>query len=186
MYIWSEFETCDPCMNVPRQIEKIVPFEAGSITIMRSLHSHSDFPSKRWICFLVYELEAMFALEGICRLWSSGSTGEGQPVTRWQWKAGFARFHDVSWVLWVLYEILSITVAARFNIKPWTVFARSNTGIMCSNPTWGMDVRVRLFCVYVILRVGSSLATGWSPVQGVLPNMCRLRNWKSGQGPRGL
>jgi hypothetical protein len=29
----------------------------------------------------------------------------------------------------------------------WTVFTRSNTGIVGSNPTWGMDVCVRLFCV---------------------------------------
>jgi hypothetical protein len=55
-----------------------------------------------------------------------------------------------------------ITLAARS--KAWTVFARSNTGTMGSNPTQGM----RLFCVYVILCIGSGLATGWSPVQGVL------------------
>jgi hypothetical protein len=27
---------------------------------------------------------------------------------------------------------------------------------------------------------------GWSPVQGVLSTVYRLRNWKSGQGPQGL
>jgi hypothetical protein len=31
--------------------------------------------------------------------------------------------------------------------KALTVFARSNTGILGSNPTRGMDVCVRLFCV---------------------------------------
>jgi hypothetical protein len=45
----------------------------------------------------------------------------------------------------------------------WTVFARSN-------PTQVMDICVRLFCVRV-LCVGSGLATGWSPVQGVLPTL---------------
>jgi hypothetical protein len=40
------------------------------------------------------------------------------------------------------------TVAARS--EAWTVFARSNTGIVCSNPTLGMNVRVRLFCVCVV------------------------------------
>jgi hypothetical protein len=45
---------------------------------------------------------------------------------------------------------------------------------------------VRLFCVCVVLCVRSGLATGWSPVQGVLPSMYGLRNWKSGQGPQGL
>jgi hypothetical protein len=31
--------------------------------------------------------------------------------------------------------------------KEWNVFAHSNTGIVGSNPTRGMDVFVRLFCV---------------------------------------
>jgi hypothetical protein len=34
--------------------------------------------------------------------------------------------------------------------KAWTAFARSNTGIMGSNPTRGMDVCVRLFCVCLV------------------------------------
>jgi hypothetical protein len=37
-----------------------------------------------------------------------------------------------------------------------------------------MDVCVRLFCVGVVLCVGSCLATGWSPVQGVPPSMYRI------------
>jgi hypothetical protein len=36
-----------------------------------------------------------------------------------------------------------ITVAARS--KAWTVFARLNAGIVSSNPTQGMYVRMRLF-----------------------------------------
>jgi hypothetical protein len=36
--------------------------------------------------------------------------------------------------------------------------ARSNAGIVGSNPTQGMDVR--LFCVHVVLCVGRGLATG--------------------------
>jgi hypothetical protein len=39
----------------------------------------------------------------------------------------------------------SITVAERSKAR--TVFARSNTGIVGSNPTRGMDVCVRLFCL---------------------------------------
>jgi hypothetical protein len=70
--------------------------------------------------------------------------------------------------------------------KAWTVFTRSNTGNVASNPSHDIDVCVRLFCVSVVLRVGSGLAMGWSPVQGVLPTVYRLRNWKSGQGPQGL
>jgi hypothetical protein len=38
-----------------------------------------------------------------------------------------------------------ITVAEPF--KAWTGFARSNTVIVGWNPTQGMDVCVRLFCL---------------------------------------
>jgi hypothetical protein len=72
-------------------------------------------------------------------------------------------------------------VAARF--KAGTVFVRSSSAIMGSKPTRGMDVCVSLFCVYVVLCVGGGLATGWSPVQEVLPPVYRIKNWKSGQGP---
>jgi hypothetical protein len=43
----------------------------------------------------------------------------------------------------------------------WTVFARSNTGIVSSSPTRGMDVCLCLFCV--VLCIGRGLARGWSP-----------------------
>jgi hypothetical protein len=66
-------------------------------------------------------------------------------------------------------KILPITVGARS--KALTVFARSNTGIVSSNPTGGMDVCVRLFYVCVVLCVDKGLATGCSPEQGVLPTV---------------
>jgi hypothetical protein len=49
---------------------------------------------------------------------------------------------------------LPLTVAARS--KAWTVFVRSNAEIVGSNPTQGMDVCLRLFCVCV--RSGSASA----------------------------
>jgi hypothetical protein len=49
------------------------------------------------------------------------------------------------------------------------IFARSNTEIVGSHPTRGMDVCVRLFCVCVVLCICSGLEMGRSPVQGVLP-----------------
>jgi hypothetical protein len=64
-----------------------------------------------------------------------------------------------------------ITVAARS--KAWNIFARSKAGIVGSNPTQGMDVCLCLFCVCI----GSGLAMGWSPVQGVPPTVLGLRNW---------
>jgi hypothetical protein len=45
----------------------------------------------------------------------------------------------------------AITLTAR--PKAWTVFARSNTGIVGSNPTQAMDVCVCLFCVCIVLCV---------------------------------
>jgi hypothetical protein len=52
---------------------------------------------------------------------------------------------------------MPVTVVARSEAK--TVFARSNAGIMGSNPTQGIDVCVRLFCVCVVLCVGGGIAT---------------------------
>jgi hypothetical protein len=45
-------------------------------------------------------------------------------------------------------------IPAAEQSKAWTVIARSNAGVVGSNPTRGMDVCVRLFCVYVVLCVG--------------------------------
>jgi hypothetical protein len=64
-------------------------------------------------------------------------------------------------------SLVPITVYA------WTLVASSNTGIVGSNPTQSMVVCLRLFCVCT----GSSLATGWSPVQGILPIVLGLKNW---------
>jgi hypothetical protein len=70
--------------------------------------------------------------------------------------------HLRSGLVFVTAELrLLITVAARS--KAWTVFARSNTGIVGSNPTRGMDVCVCLFCLFCPVCAGSSLAMRWSP-----------------------
>jgi hypothetical protein len=57
-----------------------------------------------------------------------------------------------------LYADLPITAAVRF--KTCTGVARSDTGIVGSNPKQGMDVCVRLFCVCVVLYTGSGLTPG--------------------------
>jgi hypothetical protein len=58
-------------------------------------------------------------------------------------------FQDTKLIAEQFYKIqirlLSITMAAWS--KVWTVFARSNTGIVDSNPTRGMNVWMGLFCV---------------------------------------
>jgi hypothetical protein len=51
-----------------------------------------------------------------------------------------------------------ITVAVRSKAR--NVFARSNTGIVGSNSTKGMDVCVHIFCVRVVLCAGSGFVTG--------------------------
>jgi hypothetical protein len=71
-----------------------------------------------------------------------------------------------------------ITVAARS--KGSTVFACSNCGHEFESHS-----RHGILCAF-ILCVGSGLARGWAPFQGVLPTMFRLRNWKIGQRPQGL
>jgi hypothetical protein len=47
-----------------------------------------------------------------------------------------------------------------------SVFVRSNTRVLVSNSTRGMGVCVLLFCVCVVLYVGSGLEMGWSLFQG--------------------
>jgi hypothetical protein len=75
-----------------------------------------------------------------------------------------------------------ITVVARS--EAWTVFARSNTEIVDSNLTLGMDVCERLFSVCAVLCVANVLATVWSPVQGVLPAVNRITKLKKNRsGP---
>jgi hypothetical protein len=54
---------------------------------------------------------------------------------------------------------MPITVAVR--AKSYTVFARSEAGIVGSNPTQGMDVCCvyAFFCVCVVMYLGRGLAT---------------------------
>jgi hypothetical protein len=82
---------------------------------------------------------------------------------------------------WRVRMLRPIAVAARS--KAWTVFSRLNAGIVGSNPTRGMDVCMRLFCVCVVLYVGSGLATGWFPVQGVLLTVYRIKKLKKRPRP---
>jgi hypothetical protein len=76
---------------------------------------------------------------------------------------------------------LPITVAELS--KAWTTFARLNAGLVGSNPTQGMDVCVRLFCVCAVLCVASGLEKGSSPVQRVLQTVFRIMKLKKRPGP---
>jgi hypothetical protein len=76
------------------------------------------------------------------------------------------RLIHLVWCCNVLHISLGLPIAVAVRSNAWTVFARSNIGIVVSNPTQGMDDSVRF-----ILCAGSGLATGWFPVEGVLPTV---------------
>jgi hypothetical protein len=65
------------------------------------------------------------------------------------------------WFVCVWSQMEPITVATRS--ETWIVFARSNTGVVGSNPIQGIDIYVRLFCVCVVLCVGSGLGDSLIP-----------------------
>jgi hypothetical protein len=44
------------------------------------------------------------------------------------------------------------------------------------------SMSVCIYSVCAVLCADSGLATGWTPVQGFLPTVHRLKNWKSGEG----
>jgi hypothetical protein len=75
---------------------------------------------------------------------------------------------------------LPISVAAL--PKAWTDFAHSNTEIMGSNPTGGMDFCIHSvivpFCVYVAV-----LRRADRPSKEFYRLWIRLENWETGQGP---
>jgi hypothetical protein len=52
---------------------------------------------------------------------------------------------------WKWNIVWPITVAARY--KAWTVFTRSNAGIVGSNPSRGMHICVRVYTVFVFFCV---------------------------------
>jgi hypothetical protein len=80
--------------------------------------------------------------------------------------------------------LMPIIVAARS--QAWTIFAHSNTGVVGSNSTRGMNICVHVFCVCVVLCAGSGLATGWSPVQWILPTVYRIKKLKKRSVSKGL
>jgi hypothetical protein len=93
----------------------------------------------------------------------------------------FLKLCSVHWQddYWIMNWNGSITVAALS--KAWNDFTCSNAWIVSSNPTQGIDVCLHLFCVCVVLCVGSGLATGWSPSKESYRLCIGLRNWKAGK-----
>jgi hypothetical protein len=97
---------------------------------------------------------------GRVRLWT-----KGHGVNQYMWKrdiVAYIRYIPLLQNKICLMVNMPVTVAARS--KTWNVFALSNAGIVGSNPT-------QAFILCSCCRVGSGLATGWSPIQGVLPTV---------------
>jgi hypothetical protein len=65
-------------------------------------------------------------------------------------------------VLWYVYGNIIFTRCTKITVATRSeALTASNTGVVRSNPTTGMDTCVRLFCVCVfVLCVGRGLATG--------------------------
>jgi hypothetical protein len=72
--------------------------------------------------------------------WNKKSVQHFYDVTTWETDKETGRWH----LMWLL-QRWTVTVAALS--KAWTVIARSNAGIVGSNPAQGMDV----WCVYTII-----------------------------------
>jgi hypothetical protein len=66
--------------------------------------------------------------------------------------------------------------------EAWTVFARSNDGIVGPNPTQGIDVCV--FILFVFFCVLAAALRRADPPSKESYRLCTgVGNWKSGQGP---
>jgi hypothetical protein len=106
--------------------------------------------------------------------------GKGAPVT----------FFSVGTLFWSLYykhwhQHKPVTLAAQS--KAWTVFARSEAGIVGSNPNQGMDV----WCGYAFILCLCCPVFRYRPCDGLItrpmsPTIYEkwLRNWIRVQGPK--
>jgi hypothetical protein len=73
------------------------------------------------------------------------------------------------------------TVAARSRVR--NIFARSDTGIVCSNPTRGTDVCAFILCLCCPVYV-AALRRAYPPSKEPSRLCIRLRNWKKRPGPK--
>jgi hypothetical protein len=87
-------------------------------------------------------------------------------VTEWVFKSRKIATYHLNRILGIG-KSQPIAVAARS--EAWTSFARSNTVVVGSNLTRGIDVWV--YSMFVLSCVDNGLAAGWSLAQGVLPTV---------------
>jgi hypothetical protein len=87
---------------------------------------------------------------------------------------------DIIYIIinWILFNDIFKLIAVTKRSGAGNIFVRSKTGIVGSNPIRGKDVCLRFFCVCIVLCVRSGLATGWSPIQGVLPTILKIQSFQ--------
>jgi hypothetical protein len=105
-----------------------------------------------------------------------GKCGDCTFIRPWLFPSKSFTIHLSSVSIWccIAWDRLN-TLAAR--LEAWTVFVCSNTGVVGSNPTRGVDVCV--YSVFVLPCVGSGLEVGWFPTQEVLPTVYMIiRPWR--------
>jgi predicted anti-sigma-YlaC factor YlaD len=188
--------TCEPTRRQVTHIGQQINYypyyqREGRMTVIRN--EYYEHPDSTW---------CSKSLEFVYLIMTGKVSGEGiWEVTR-KWWISFrsvsinllSSFLDISIFKLVypatgfVFQILTfllfswpITVAGMS--KAWTVFAGSNTGIVGWNVTQGMDICTRLFCVCVVMCIGSGLGRD-DPSSKESYRLCiELRNWKRGQGP---
>jgi hypothetical protein len=127
----------------------------------QTLGSWFPIPLEIWMSMCVYSVFVLFCVQvaalwradlpskDSCRLYKKNETEEEARAQQ--------RAVEPLMTEWICFNE-PMTLAARS--KAWTVFSPWNTGIAGSNPTWSMDVCVRLFYVCAVLCADSGLTAG--------------------------
>jgi hypothetical protein len=82
----------------------------------------------------------------------------------------------------ILLYLLANTVTARSKHEPSSPARTLGSWVRIPLEAW---MSVCVYCVFALSCVGSGFATDWSPVQGVLLTVYRIKKVKSGLGPKG-
>jgi hypothetical protein len=85
---------------------------------------------------------------------------------------------DLTWDRTRAAAVGSRRLTAWAMARPWLILSSLTDAfqLVVSNPSRGMHIWLRLF-YFALLCVGSCLATGWSPIQGVLPTVYKIHNF---------
>jgi hypothetical protein len=98
-----------------------------------------------------------------------------------QWLTAWPTAWPYCTILTSVQGMRSVQITVAEQCKAWTV-------LTCATLRWwvGIPLEARMFafsCLCVVLGVHTYLATSWSPVQGVLPTVYRIKKLKKRRGP---